>query len=29
MAETKESAMEDENNVTSKVTSDAGTEAEP
>ena len=29
MAEMEESAMEDENNVTSNVTSDAGTEAEP
>ena len=29
MAETEERAMEDENNVSSNVTSDADTEAEP
>ena len=29
MAETEESAMEDENNMTSDITSDADTEAEP
>ena len=29
MAETEESAMEDENNITRNVTSDADTEAEP
>ena len=29
MAETEESATEDENNITSKVTSDTDTEAEP
>ena len=29
MAEMEESAMEDENNMTSNVTSDADTEAEP
>ena len=29
MAETEESAMEDENNMTSNITSDADTEAEP
>ena len=29
MAETEESAMEDENNITSNVTSDADTVAEP